>query len=147
MSWITLTANDARSAMNAAELSAYQVAVIGVDQDPLADITETAVNEARGFIGDCKENQLAEGLTVPERIVHHVLAIIRFRMLTRLDLTVSDDRRTEYKDARRFLERVSECKVQIEQPVGAVDTSGASQSIELVESTTKQWTRKKQSGL
>ena len=133
--------------MNAAELAAYQSAVIGDGQDPLADITATAVNEARGFIGDCKENQLAEGLTIPERIVHHVLAIIRFRMLTRLDLEVSEDRRIEYRDARKFLERVSECKVQLEQPEGAVDTSGTGETIELLEADDREFTRRKQSGL
>lgn len=147
MAWITLDEDYARGAISAPELAAYQAAAIGSGQDPLADITATAVHEARAHIADCAKNQLAEGLTVPERIVHHILAIIRFRMLTRLDLEVSEDRRIEYRDARKFLERVSECKVSIELPEGAVEDSGSAENIELVESEDRNFTRTKQSGL
>lgn len=147
MAWVTLTEDDARGALSAPELAAYQAAALGGGQDPLADITATAVHEARAHIADCAKNQLAEGLTVPERIVHHILAIIRFRMITRLDLEVSEDRRIEYRDARKFLERVSECKVAIELPVGATEDSGSAETIELVGDNDREWTRKKQSGL
>lgn len=94
----------------------------------------TVVHEARGHIEDAPGNELAAGATIPERIKHHVLAIIRFRILTRLDIEVSSARTKEYDDARRFMERVSEGKVRIEKPEGAKDTSGgAGQSIDVVD--------------
>jgi phage gp36-like protein len=147
MAWIEITADLARSAMNASELAAYQVAAIGEDQDPLADITKTAVDEARAHIADCAQNQLAAGQTVPERVVHHLLAIIRYRMVTRLDMEVSEDRRAEYRSALRFFERVSECKVAIEAPEGVTEPSGGSSQVETLSSRERIATRTKLSGL
>jgi phage gp36-like protein len=132
MSWTTLTQNDLLSALNATEAAAYNAVLTG-DINPADEIILTAVQEARGHIADCPRNQLAAGDTVPDRIKHHIIAIIRFRILTRLDIAVSEDRRAEYKDARRFLERVSECKVSIERPEGAVETSSGDSEIEIVE--------------
>jgi phage gp36-like protein len=147
MAWIEITQDLARSAMSAPELAAYQAAALGEDQDPLVDITKTAVDEARAHIADCSTNSLAAGTTVPERVVHHLLAIIRFRMVTRLDLEVSEDRRTEYRSAVRFFERVSECKVQIEQPDGETEASGATPRVETLASRDRISTREKLSGL
>lgn len=127
MAWITLTKTDLLSALNSAEATAYNVAVAG-GIDPADEIILTAVQEARGHIEDHPGNRLAAGDTIPGRIKHHVLAIIRFRILTRLDQEVSDPRTKEYSDARRFLERVSEGKVSIEKPEGEIDTSGTSGS-------------------
>lgn len=124
MAWIQLTRTNVLSALNSAEEAAYNAAVTG-DIDPAEEILLTAVREARGHIEDHPGNRLAAGDTIPERIEHHVLAIVRFRIMTRLDISVSEDRRTEYRDARRFLERVSEGKVSIEKPSGAVDDSAA----------------------
>jgi len=135
MSWIALTRTNVLSALNSAEEEAYNAAVTG-DIDPAEEILLTAVREARGHIADNPQNQLAIGDTIPERIEHHVLAIVRFRMMTRLDISVSEDRRQEYRDARRFLERVSEGKVAIEKPAGAVDQETAGSQIEIVEQST-----------
>ena len=133
--------------MSAPELSAFNAAAVGTGQDPLDDITRTAVQEARAHIADCSTNSLAAGDTVPERVVHHLLAIIRFRMLTRVDAGVSDDRREEYRAAMRFFERVSECKVAIESPTGETEETGASTSTETLSSRPRIATRDKLSGL
>ncbi len=147
MAWIELTADHVRSAMSAPELAAYQSAAAGAGQDPLADIIRTAVNEARAHIADCRANKLAAGLTVPERVIHHIVAIIRFRMLTRVDGEVSEDRRTEYRTAVQFFQRVSECRVQIEQPEGETDESGGAQAIDVVSSHGRISTRETLGGL
>lgn len=147
MAWRTITADDVRGALSAPELAAYNTAAIGSGQDPLADITGTAVHEARAHIADCAANTLPTGNTVPDRVVHHLLAIIRFRMLTRLDLDVSDARKMEYNEAKKFFIRVAECKVSIEQPDGgAIEESSAPQTETLV-SPTRIATRDKLSGL
>jgi phage gp36-like protein len=135
MAWIQLTRTNVLSALNSAEEAAYNAAVTG-DIDPAEEILLTAVREARGHIEDHPGNRLAAGDTIPERIEHHVLAIVRFRIMTRLDISVSEDRRQEYRDARRFLERVSEGKVSIEKPSGAVDNSAAAGgTMEVIESS------------
>ncbi len=133
MAWITLTQDNLLSALNASEAAAYNAAVTGAI-DPADEIILTAVHEARGHIEDAPGNELAAGATIPERIQHHVLSIIRFRILTRLDIEVSKARTKEYDDARRFLERVSEGKVRVEKPEGAKDTSGGtSDNIDVVD--------------
>jgi phage gp36-like protein len=137
MAWRTITEADVKGAMSSPELDAYNLAAIADGQDPLADITETAVQEARAHIADCATNSLAEGSTVPDRVVHHLLAIIRYRMLTRVDSEVGEDRRTEYKTAMRFFERVSECKVGIEAPTGVTEETGASARTETLSSRTR----------
>lgn len=147
MAWVTITAAMVRGAMSAPELSAINVAAIAGGQDPLDDITGTAVQEARAHIADCASNALAAGETVPERCVHHILAIIRFRMLTRIDMEVSEDRRTEYKTALRFFERVAECKVAIEAPEGATEASGSQPSVETISTRARVATRSSLSGL
>lgn len=108
-----------------AEFEAYrriQANEDGSDGDVLPDIMESAVMEARGRIAACKTNSLAEGLTLPEGVIHHVVAIIRYRLLSRIGMTVKESREQEYKDARRFLEEVSRCKVAVPDPGGADDT-------------------------
>lgn len=116
--------------MSSPELDAINAAAVATGQDPLVDITATAVQEARAHIADCASNTLAAGDTVPDRVIHHLLAIIRYRMLTRLDMEVSEDRRTEYRTALRFFERVGECKVSIEAPEGATEDSGSTPQTE-----------------
>jgi hypothetical protein len=147
MAWREITEADALGAMNAAETAAYQAAVIGIGQDPLAQITVQVVQECRGHIADCAQNQLAAGNTLPERTIYHALALIRFRMLTRLDLEVTEDRRKEQKDAIAFFHRAAECKVSIEQPEGATDTSGPVQKITLLSNHGRQSTRDNLKGL
>ena len=117
--WRSITELDVLAAMNAAETPAYQLAVIGVGQDPLAEITEQVVQECRGHIADNPANSLAPGSTLPERVFYHSVAMIRFRMLTRLNLEVSDDRRKEQRDAIAFFIRVADGKVALEAGDGS----------------------------
>lgn len=134
MAWIEITEAKVKAAMSSPEIEALKLAAIAAGQNPLAEIIATAVQEARAHIADCKTNSLAAGSTVPERVEHHLVAIIRYRMLTRVDLEASEDRRVEYREAIRFFQRVSECKVSIEQPTGAVDTSSSESQTETLSS-------------
>lgn len=117
--WREITATDMLGVLNDSESSAYQVAAIGSGQDPLADATAAVVNQCRGYIADHPANSLAEGLTLPERVILSAMHIIRVELLTRLDMDVSKDRASAKSDAIRFFERVSEGKVAIEQPATA----------------------------
>lgn len=122
--WRELTEADVLGAMNAPETAAYRAAATGDGQDVLADITVQVVQECRAHIADCQHNTLAAGSTLPIRVIYHAVALIRFRMLTRLDIEVSDDRRREQRDAVEFFRRVSECKVAIEPGDGSASEDG-----------------------
>jgi len=107
--------------LNSLEAAAYQAAATGSGQDPLADATEAVVGMCRGYLADHPANNLAPGLTLPERVILSAMHIIRVELLTRLDMEVSKDRASAKDAAIRFFERASEGKVCIEQPT-IVDT-------------------------
>lgn len=148
MSWRVLTRDDVLRVLTEPETAAYESAAKGAEQDVIAEVLESVVNECRSAIADHAPNQLAAGLTLPDRALHHAVAIIRFRLLTRLDITVSEDRRTEYHDARKFFDAVAEGRRQIELPDGALSTEAApGQAIEVVNSSPREMTRESMKGL
>jgi phage gp36-like protein len=145
--WRELTEDDVLGVLSAPEVNAYKIAAAGVGQDVLSDILTSVVNHCRGYIADNPANRLAEGVTLPERTHRPALHIVRFDLLTRLNLNVSDDRRSANREAIRFFERVAEGKVQIEQPTGATDDSGPVQTITVISTHERQATRENLSGL
>lgn len=138
---------DVVGVLNALEVAGYQSAAIAEGQDPMADSILLVTNHARGYIADNRENRLAEGVTLPERVHLSALHLIRVELLTRLDLEVSKDRDTAAKGAIRFFERVADGKVSIEQPTGATDDSSAVETIDVVTSHPQVTTRETLSGL
>jgi hypothetical protein len=145
--WRTLTEDDILGVLNATEASVYQTVVIGDGQDALADAITAVVNQCRGYIADHPGNELAEGLTLPERVHLSALHIIRVELLTRLDLEVSEDRRRAKSDAIRFFERVADGRVSIEAPDGATEPGGSTPVAETLSSRDRISTRQKLSGL
>jgi hypothetical protein len=145
--WRELTEADVLGVLSEPESAAYQSAATGSGQDVLADVIGQVVNHARGYIADHPSNQLAEGVTLPERCLRPALHLIRKDLLTRLDLEVSKDRLDDAKEALRFFERVADGKVQVELPTGATDDSGPQQTIETISTHERQATREKLSGL
>ena len=145
--WRELTETDVLGVLNATESASYQSAAAGDGQDVLADIIGQVVNHCRSYIADNPANKLAEGVTLPERVIRPALHLIRRDLLTRLDLEVSQDRRKDASEALRFFERVADGKVQVELPTGATDDSGPQQVIETLSNNERQATRQNLSGL
>lgn len=119
MAWVAITSGMVETVLSGPELEAVRRVAgdaAGNDDDKLATVIGTVTDECRAKIEDCGENRLGAAGTLPERVHHHALAIIRQRLLTRLDLGVSEGRAAEYREALRFFDRVSECKVKIEAP-------------------------------
>lgn len=126
--WRTLTENDILQAVTAAERDAIQTAATSPGQPlPVASVILTAVHDARGRIAAYKANTLAEGDTVPETLVHHVVAIVRWRLLSRLptDRLATEGRKMEYQEALKALESVATGRYSIEQPETADDEKRA----------------------
>jgi len=145
--WITVTQSDVLGVLNSYEAAAYQAAAIGAGQDVMGDIIGQVVNHCRGYIADNLQNHLADGVTLPERALRPCLHLVRKDLLTRLDIEVSKDRADDAKEALRFFERVAEGKVQMEQPTGTIDTSGASQVIDVISTNERQANRQNLAGL
>lgn len=120
----------------------------GADADMLPAIIATVTDEVRAHIEDCPENRLGPAGTVPERTIHHALAIIRNRLLSRLNMEAGDSRNIEYRDAVAFFRRVSECRVKIELPDPAeVVEEAATPTVDVVSSTRQEMGKEKLSGL
>jgi len=145
--WRELTGTDVLGVLNEPEKLAYERVAAAGTQDVMLDVLTTVVNQCRGYIGDNKANKLAAGVTLPERTHLSALHLIRVELLTRLDLEVSDARAKAAANALRFFERVSDGRVQIEQPEGATDDSGVSQQIEGSAPKQRLFTRDTQRGL
>jgi phage gp36-like protein len=145
--WRVLTEADVQGVLSEPEATAYQAAAIADAQSPLTDAITAVVNQCRGYIADHPGNELAEGLTLPERVILSALHIIRVELLTRLDMEVSEDRRKAKSDAIRFFERVADGKVAIEAPDGATEDSGSTPQMETLNSRDRIATRQQLSGL
>jgi phage gp36-like protein len=122
--WRELTEDDVLAGLNAPETRAYKSAATAPGQNVLEQILAQVTQECRGHIADCAKNTLAPGNTLPERVHYHAVALIRFRMMTRLGLEVSEDRRKEQRDALRFFERVAACDVALEPGDGSGTDDG-----------------------
>jgi hypothetical protein len=145
--WREILQADVEGVLSAPELAAYQAAALAEAQDPMADAITAVVNQCRGYIADHASNQLAEGLTLPERVHLSALHLIRVEVLTRLDIEVSKDRADAKRDAIRFFERVADGRVAIESPTGTVESSGSGASVETLASRDRIADRSKLSGL
>lgn len=119
MSWITPSADDAKTRLTGAELAAYRTAALAAGQaDPLTQVMLDAVNEARGYIAAGGYAMGAAG-TIPPQTLAPALAIICYRLATRLPIGVKEDRRKQYEDALAYFRDVAAKRTLIEQ-----DTTG-----------------------
>jgi phage gp36-like protein len=147
MSWITITSTDVQTRLTGVELSALQKVALAPGQpDPLDDVISKVVDEVRGYIAANPKNTLGGADTVPQKLLSASLAIIRYRLATRLPVKsiLTEDRVKENADAIRLLERVADGKFAVEDPVTG-DTAGI--SIQLAYKPTRIATREKLSGL
>jgi len=148
--WRELTEDDVLAGLNAPETMAYQSAAITEGQDVLAQILDQVTQECRGHIADCSRNSLAPGNTLPERVHYHAIAMVRFRMMTRLGLEVNEDRRKEQRDAVAFFTRVSECKVALEPGDGSGTDDGTDSQVTPspgIKARRRQFSREQQNGI
>ena len=149
--WRAITDLDVETVLSGPELEAIRSAAgdaEGDAADMLPAIITTVTDEVRAHIEDCPQNRLGPVGTVPERVIHHALAIIRNRLLSRLNMDAGDSRKVEHRDAVTFFQRVSECKVKIELPDAADVVSEANTpTVDVVVSTTQQMAKTGLKGL
>lgn len=118
--WQIITSDDVKTRLAGPELAAYSSAALAAGQaDPLPAIIAGVAQEVRNGIAQNAQNRLADGSTVPAGALHHALAMIRYRLISRLPVKITEERRLEYEDALRWLGR----KPLVEQP----DTEAAEQ--------------------
>ena len=119
MAWQTLSSENVKTRLTGPELSALQSAALASGQaDPLPEIITAVIDEVRGYIS-AGGHALETGITVPSKLVSASLAIIRYRLATRLPVKslLDENRVREYQDAQKLLERVADGRFAIEEPV------------------------------
>lgn len=143
--WREITEDDVLGVLSSQESVAYQYAGTQAGQDVLATVLPATVQFCRAYIADYPDNELAPGNTLPIRCIQPAMHLVRQELLTRLDMPVSDDRRADAKEARRFFEQVAAGKVTIEKPDGQGQTNRP--SMETLAVNPRIATRQKLSGL
>ena len=120
MAWIAITESDVRTSLLSSELAAIQSphAASG-DTQLVSKKIQEVVDEVRGYIAAWPDNQLEEGAKIPSKLLGAALALIRYRIISSIpsQTLLTESRRTEKEDAMKLLERVSDGKFRIEDPV------------------------------
>lgn len=121
--WTTLTVDQLRDRLTAAELAAMRSVQVEGDQlDPATEALRRSVDEARGYLGVRPDSTLGPAGTVPPQLEGAVLDIARYRLCTRLavgrigETFLTESRSQEYKDALRLLRDMADGKFAVEQP-------------------------------
>lgn len=130
MAWIAIDTDDVKTRLAGAEVTALQSSALASGQaDPLPEIVTQVVDEVRGYIA-AGGFALEEGSKIPSKLLSAALAIIRYRCATRLPVKsfLTEDRVRENEAAIRLLERVSDGKFAVEEPVTEEDEASGGSS-------------------
>lgn len=149
MAWISITEQDVESRLSGPELAASKSLALAPGQSGvLAEIIAQVVGEARGYVAAHASNTLGLGETLPQKLLGSALAMIRYRLATRLPVKslLTDDRVKENDAAIRLMERVADGKYSVEEPTTA-ETEAAAAPYTSASSVTRSFTRDLQSGM
>lgn len=110
MAWIAITEEFVKTRITGPELAAMKTAALAAGQvDPLPEIISKTVNEWRGKLR--RYHTLGAGATVPDELEIHVLAMIRYRLITRLPglkSLLDENRKDEWEKANYALNHLNE---------------------------------------
>lgn len=150
MPWVQITETDVRDRLSGPELAAYKSAALASGQtDPLPGIIAQTVDEVRGYIAAAGNVSLGDGTTVPGKLVSATVAIVRWRLITRLPLNSAallETRKQEYQDALRLLEQTAAGKFLVEEPTTAAAEQVSTPSPRF-SARSRQFTRSSQDGV
>ena len=151
--YIAITTDDVKTRLAGPELVALQTAGLATSQaDPLPEIIQQVVREVRGYVKACAKNagSMGAGATIPDELLGSALAMIRWKMISRLPKTplATEQRRDEYKDAIAHLKQVAACQFEIEPaPSDAVSTEVVAVPRPRITKPERNFSREAQSGL
>ena len=122
MSWIKLTPAHLDEALAAAELAALRTVQTAVGQkDPVPQAITRTCNEVCGYVA-AAGLEVGEPGTIPEQLLSGAIAIVRWRIISRLSVGAAakvfatENRRQEYLDAIALLKDVATRKFIISLP-------------------------------
>lgn len=141
MAYTEITADLVRSALNNTELTAAQSIAQQVGQsDPITNWITWSTNLVRGYVQQKFPLKYATG--VPPSLVTPTMAIIVFKLLSRIAPALAEKHQKEYEDAMELLKMVGKGDFN---PDDALTSEGS--TIEVVSENERQATRTKMEGL
>lgn len=148
MAWVTLTENDAFSAVNVKLIAAARTKVIAEGQpDPVFEQLSAAIGRVRGAIGASGKYTLGAGETIPFKLKGTTLGLFGVMILGRLDLDVSEVKMTLYKSAEAVLRDVRDGTFDTEEPVTPTEEASSGNYTPEVSGRERQWGRDAQDGV
>lgn len=128
MAWRALTADDVLAVLNNTEANAYRTKLLASGQaDPITGLIEQVTREIRASIRSCRENTLSDDDDqIPEDAIDVACILVRHKLQNRYTIAITEDRREEWREAKRWLREVRACQVKIEQPDGDPETKAVS---------------------
>lgn len=144
MAWITLTTTQVREQLTDEEITAAEGAGEddGIDNAKLDGILRKTINQVRGYVGACERNlPLGDAGDIPDECENAAVVLVRHSLAASVpgyDDAQGNDRRDEWREALKFLEKVARCEIAI-VPVGGSATTPATGSIASAGSAVNDW--------
>lgn len=120
MSWVAFTASHVHAGLTEPEVTHYSTKLLVSGQaDPLGEIVSQTALEFREAIRSHPDHSLhADPTYLPQGAIMHASAVARYRLLTRIGDEIGEDRRAEYREAMRYLDKVAKGDRYVEDPDG-----------------------------
>lgn len=145
MAWIAITAAFVKTRMAGDEYDQITTAARAAGQTTLVnDIISKTVQEWRGKLR--KYHTLESGETVPQEVEIHVLAMIRYRLITRLpglDMLLDENRKDEWEKANYAINHLNDYEFEEAETI----EDAAAGSLPRSDERTLDFTREGQDGI
>lgn len=150
--WILIAVTDLNDYMVGAQVNALRTAALAAGQaDPFTNVMRDIASRIRLKIESCRTNQVSATVyTIPPECKWIACYLILEIMQTRLPgLKMTDEQKDTLKSAKKELDLIASCDSVVTAPTDPLIPADAQTggSIELANTTTRQFTRDKLSGL
>jgi len=116
MPWRAILESDVLTVINSEKLEGIRAAALADGQpDPVQPTIDQVTDQVRGYVAT--HNTLGLDGTIPESLIAYALDIIAVRIPMRVDEDPSEGRARLMKDAIRYLERISDGKIDLIDPI------------------------------
>lgn len=106
--WIQLDESILSTVLNKSELTRVTSDRASCEVDPVPGILSDVATMIRGRIRSGGRSEVqGDALSIPDELAYVAGALVRQRILTRLSLSITDDRKREYEDAMTTLREIS----------------------------------------
>lgn len=127
--WRAITRDEAAKIVGVSELEAYETVELAEGEtQPLEKLIADVTEQFRDAIRSQPTNQVGADGTLPGGAIPEALAIIRFRLHTRIGASVSEERMEEYRQARTYMGGIASGRYKFTVPDELTEETAQSSS-------------------